>query len=220
MMGDPVSGLGEFALIRRLAARLGPARRDVVVGIGDDVAAVEVRGDRYLLMTCDAQVAGVHFLPGVTPPERVGRKAAAVNLSDVAAAGGRPTHFLVSLLLPPDTAVEWMEAAYDGIAHEAALFGADVVGGNVARAGQLALDLTLLGEVERDRIVRRAGARPGDLVLVTGSPGMARAGLALLTQPAPGLADEERRRLVDAYQLPVPRIREARAMGDVGESRR
>jgi len=214
---DPtVDSVGEFPLIDRLAARLGSPRSDVIVGIGDDVAALRAAGGRLLLATCDVQVAGTHFLPERCDPHRLGRKAAAINLSDIASAGGTPTHFLSSLILPGDCRVAFLEALYDGLAEEARRFGADVIGGNVSRGEELALDLTLLGEVAEEELLRRDGARVGDLLLVTGSLGLAAAGLHLAldrggaTGEDPGTAS--RQAALDAFETPVPRVAEARLL--------
>jgi thiamine-monophosphate kinase len=115
-----VRDVGEFPLIERIRARLPRERSDVVVGPGDDVAALALGPGRLQLATCDVQVEGVHFLRDRSDPRRLGRKAAAINLSDIAAAGGRPTHFLLSLVLPPDLDVEFVERLVDGLSDEAA----------------------------------------------------------------------------------------------------
>jgi thiamine-monophosphate kinase len=175
-----------------------------------------VAPDRYLLATCDVQVAGVHFVPEACDPYRLGRKVAAINLSDIAAVGGRPTHFLVSLALPADTAVSFVEALYDGISEEAARYGADVVGGNVSRSSCLMVDLTLLGEVEPPNLIRRSGARPGDRILVTGRLGASAAGLALLLEPSLQVDEADREAVLAAHQTPTPRLVEARAIAATG----
>ncbi|MDI6895334.1 MAG: thiamine-phosphate kinase [Bacillota bacterium] len=211
-----VAEVGEFPLIERLAARLGPARADVVVGIGDDVAVLAMTPDRYLLATCDVQVAGVHFLPGACDPYRLGRKVAAINLSDIAAVGGRPAHFLVSLALPPDIPVSFVEAMYDGIGEEAGRYEADVVGGNVSRSSCLTIDLTLLGEVDPRHLIRRNGARPGDRILVTGRVGASAAGLALLVDPSLQVDEADRESVLAAHQTPTPRLGEAAAIAATG----
>lgn len=211
-----VSDLGEFALIEWLACRLKPPNPDVVVGIGDDVAVIALTPERYLLATCDVQVAGVHFLPESCDPYRLGRRAAAVNLSDIAAVGGRPTHFLVSLSLPPDTPVPFLEALYEGLSDEAARFGADVVGGNISRSATLQIDLTLLGEVEARNLLHRSGARPGDRILITGRVGAAAAGLALLLDPQIPVGEDDRHSLLAAHETPTPRLAEARAIVSAG----
>jgi len=211
-----VGELGEFPLIERLAARLHRPRSDVVLGIGDDVAAVETRADRLLLATCDVQVAGAHFLVDGCDPHRLGRKAAAINISDIAAAGGRPTHFICSLVLPPDTEVDFVESIYSGLAEEAARWGADVVGGNVSKGDTLAVDLTLLGEVARGELLRRDGATVGDRVLVTGSLGAAAAGLQLKLNPGHRVDERHRRAALAAFETPTPRVEQARALARAG----
>lgn len=216
--GARAGDLGEFALIERLRQRLAPARADVVVGIGDDVAVVAVAPDRYLLATCDTQVAGVHFLPHTVDPYCLGRKVAAINLSDIAAAGGCPTHFLVSLALPADTPVRFLEMLYDGISEEAGRYGADVIGGNVSRSDCLIIDLTLLGEVEPARLLRRRGARPGDRIMVTGRLGASAAGLALLGAAGdPGvMSTEDAAAVLAAHRTPTPRLPEAAIIAQSG----
>jgi thiamine-monophosphate kinase len=213
-----VSELGELDLIERLLGRLPAARPDVRVGPGDDVAAIDLGHGRWLLATTDAQVAGVHFLPERTDPRRLGRRAAAVNLSDIAAAGGRPTHFLVSLVVPPATEVTFLDALYDGLAEECACHDVDVIGGNVSAGPVLIVDLTLVGEVEAGAMLRRDGARVGDSVLVTGELGAAAAGLALTLSPElrAKLAAAEAEHALRALELPVPRVREGRALVRIG----
>lgn len=211
-----VGELGEFPLIERLSARLGRPRPDVVVGIGDDVAVIETGPERLLVATCDVQVAGVHFLLERVDPRRLGRKAAAVNISDVAASGGLPAHFLSSLVLPADTEVAWVEQLYDGLAEEARRWGADVVGGNVSGGDRLVIDLTLFGEVPPDELLRRDGARPGDRVLVSGTLGAATAGLRLSLHPETAVEQSLSLRALNAFETPVPRVREARVAARSG----
>ena len=213
-----VSDLGELGLIERLLERLPPPRADVRVGPGDDVAALDLGGGRWLLATTDVQVAGVHFLLDRVDARRLGRRAAAVNLSDVAAAGGRPTHFLVSLVLPPDTAVAFVDALYDGLAEECARHHTDVIGGNVSSGPVLMIDLALFGEVAAEKMLRRDGARVGDRVLVTGQLGGAAAGLALRLRPElrARLAPASIEAALEALELPVPRVREGLALVDAG----
>jgi thiamine-monophosphate kinase len=208
--------LGEFPLIARLTARLGATRPDVVVGIGDDVAAFAVGPERLLLATCDVQVAGTHFLPDRCDPFRLGRKAAAINVSDIAATGGSPTHFLSSLIVPAATEVGFLERLYDGLADEAARWDADVLGGNISGGERLVIDLTLLGEARPDALLRRDGAAVGDRILVTGSVGGAAAGLQLQLRPELKVDRTVRVEATDAFELPTPRVIEARALVAVG----
>ncbi len=211
--------LDEFALIDRLADILGDAHPDMVVGIGDDVAVLDAGGPDLLLATVDAQVAGVHYLPDQIPPRALGRRLLAVNLSDIAAMGGEPRFALVSLALPEDTEVAWLEAVYRGLREEAERWAVAVVGGNVARtAGAAVLDLCLLGQVARERLLRRAGARPGDRLFVTGHLGQAAAGLRLLLGQAPDPGAEARRHLLGRLFTPTPRLREAAVIAGSGQA--
>jgi thiamine-monophosphate kinase len=213
-----VSDLSEFRLIDRLVARLPALGRDVRVGPGDDVAAIDLGAGRWLLATTDVQVAGVHFLAETVDPRRLGRRSAAVNLSDVAAVGGRPLHFLVSLVLPPSTPVAFVDALYDGLAEECGRHGVDVIGGNVSAGPALAIDLMLLGEVGASEMLRRDGAQVGDAVLVTGELGCAAAGLILARRPELRRQVEAlaARAAEDALETPEARVAEGRAIVSAG----
>lgn len=190
-----------------------------MLGVGDDTAILDIGGDMLLLATVDSQVEGVHFTLGVCSPEQIGRKALAVNLSDIAAMGGEPRYALVSLFLPPHLSLDLLEAIYTGMRQEAEEFGTAIVGGNVAGAGKgerLILDVTLLGGVERDHAITRGGACVGDVLCVTGSLGDSAAGLytqfhADLAYPPPALAAVRTRQCV-----PLPRVREGRVLSHLG----
>lgn len=213
-----ISELGEFPLIDRLTQYLPPYLSDVVRGVGDDVAVVRLSAERYLLLTCDIQVEGVHFLPEAITPYQLGRKIAAINLSDIGAMGGRPSHALVSLALPPDTEAEYLDAMYQGLAEEMSRYQADVVGGNMARANQMIIDLFLTGEVAPAHLLLRNGARPGDQVVVTGRLGASRAGLALVLEPElrSRLPEAHVEAVLQAHLTPTPRVAEGQFAGAFG----
>jgi thiamine-monophosphate kinase len=148
-------------------------------------------------------VERVHFLPGVSP-RPLGRRALAVNISDVAAMGGSPRAALTSLALPPSMTEQWLAELYSGIAEEAASFGVAVAGGNLSRTdGPVCIDVTVLGSVPKDQLLTRSGARPGDVLGVTGVLGGEAARRAL----AP--ADPE-------IAVPTPRVAAARALAATG----
>jgi len=191
--------------IRHLVATADPA---VVVGVGDDGAVVRCPVDRHLLATCDIQIDGVHFRRPPAAAFDIGWKAMAVNLSDVAAMGGIPRFALVSLALPVDLALAWVEELYRGLTGIGGRYGVTVIGGNLSRTnGPLTVDLTVLGEVEPHALVRRTGARPGDAVLVTGDLGASGAGRRLA---AGGIRFPDSERLIAAHLRPSPRIAEGR----------
>ena len=156
-----IAELGEFGLIARIAAAISQPS-DVLVGIGDDAAVLDIGGDELLVATCDAQVEDIHFRLRSLSSYDLGRRALAVNLSDLAAMGARPRFALVSLLLPPTLDVAVIDGIYAGLQAEATQFHLAIVGGNIARnAERLIIDITLLGTGVRGRILRRDQARPG-----------------------------------------------------------
>jgi len=187
--------LGEFGLIAAVTARL-PLSSAVLLGPGDDAAVVAVPSGR-VVATTDVLVEGVHFRRDWSTAQDVGHKAAAANLADVAAMGGRATALLVGLAAPPDLPVSWALGLADGLRDEAAVVGAVVVGGDTVTAAQVVVSVTALGELD-GAVVTRSGAQPGDLVVVAGRLGWSAAGLRLLQE---GVTTGP---LVEAHRRPCP----------------
>lgn len=209
--GQTVGALGEFKLIGRLVRRLGAGRDDTVVGAGlDDTAVLRLADGRLQLATLDALVEGTHFLRDEVEPRSLGRRLAAVNLSDLAAMGGHPTHALAGLVAPLSLTVGFLSEVMEGLGHELGRFGADLVGGNVAAGHCLMIDLALLGEVDEARLLLRSGARPGDAVLVTGALGGAAAARALAAArragETPAVADAHVDAVALRLEAPTPRL--------------
>jgi thiamine-monophosphate kinase len=203
--------LGERGLIARLRSRLPPPGPDVLVGIGDDTAAV-AWGARTLLLTTDSLLEDVHFRRTTATLREIGAKAIAVNVSDIAAMGGRPRYALVALALPPGYRVDEVDELYAGFADAAGPHGVALIGGDTCAApGGLVLCATLVGEVDGAPL-RRAGARTGDAILVTGTLGAAAAGLAVLERRPRDLPAGVGEAVVRAHRLPSPRVREGEAI--------
>ncbi|MEC3973750.1 thiamine-phosphate kinase [Amycolatopsis sp. H20-H5] len=173
-----VAGTGEFGLIAAVTAgRKQP--ETTLLGPGDD-AAVVAAPDGRVVATTDVLVQGVHFRLDWSSAEQVGRKAIAVNLSDIAAMGARPTAVLVGLACPSDTQTSLITELTAGMWAEADRAGVGIVGGDMVRADQLVVSITALGELGGREPVTRSGARPGDVLAVCGKLGWAAAGLAVL----------------------------------------
>lgn len=181
-MEETLRNLGERGAIRRLAARVG-SRPDISVGIGDDCAVVTVEGSAYdWLLTTDPVIEGVHFLADA-PPEGIGHKAAGRVISDIAASGGEPLWVLFDVVAPADLPMSRLEAVYDGATRLCARYGAAIVGGDLARGERLELHAFAVGRVPRGRAALRSGARPGDVIYVTGRLGGSIRGRHLAFEP-------------------------------------
>ena len=175
--------MSEFDLIAeiRATARTGDS---VVLGIGDDCASLRVRPGFELLVTTDMLMDGRHFLAGEATFEQIGRKAMGVNLSDIAAMAGTPIAAVVAVALPRSDARRIAEGLHAGISEMADRFHVPLIGGDTnAWDGPLVVSITVLGEVEAGRAVRRSGARVGDDIFVTGPLGGSLLGRHLDVQP-------------------------------------
>lgn len=164
-----LKSLGEFGLIKRIKNQI-KTDSSVIQGIGDDCAVLKSSSRKYQLYTSDMIVEGVDF---TEQDDRilVGRKALAICVSDMAACAGIPRHCLVSLGLSPKTKVEEVDRIYKGLNLIAREFKVNIVGGDISKAPKLTIDVSLLGDVEKKNLVLRSGARPGDIIFVTGSFG-------------------------------------------------
>jgi thiamine-monophosphate kinase len=200
----------EDALLARLVAQLGARNAAVELGIGDD-AAVLAGG---WCASLDLLIEDVHFRLRTTSAHDLGWKAIAVNLSDLAAMGAEPVCALVGLGLPPQITPETLDELFAGFDACASAYGAQVVGGDMSRAPVLTLSVTVLGRSERP--ARRDGARPGDVVCVTGPLGGSRAGLELLEGLA--VSVPARAVLIERHVRPVPLIAEGRILARVSHA--
>ena len=201
--------IGEFGLIKAIStiADKGPG---VVRGIGDDAAVLRPSAGKVLLVTTDLLLEGVHFTLEFTDLYRLGRKALAVNLSDIAACGGTPTAFLVSLAVPLETEVASVKALYKGMMEQAHLYGVSLIGGDTSKGKELMISITLIGEGEERNCVYRNGAKPGDRIFVTGTLGDSALGLKMLKK---GVKEGY---LIERHLDPIPRVREGGEIARLG----
>lgn len=176
-----ISTLGEFGLIRRIAETIELKNESSVCGIGDDAALLNYPSDKDVLLTTDMLMEGVHFDLTYMPLTHLGYKAAIVNFSDIYAMGGMPRQITVSLALSKRFSVEDVDAFYEGLRLACGVHGVDIVGGDTTSSMTgLAISITCVGEVEKGRAYHRNGAKPTDLVCVTGDLGAAYMGFQLL----------------------------------------
>jgi thiamine-monophosphate kinase len=200
--------LGEFDLIARYFSR--PSRRaDVLLGVGDDAALLSVPPGVALVAATDTLVEDRHFLRG-SPPDSIGHQALAVNLSDLAAMGADPAWALLSLSLP-EVSEPWLEGFAAGLYALADRSGIELVGGDTVR-GPLVVTIEVLGFVDPRLALRRSGARAGDLLFVSGSPGEAAAGLDVLRGSPGNVGEGVDAALVRRYRYAEPRLGLGRAL--------
>src|SRR6266540_2531679 len=199
---------GEFGLIGALTALFEPGE-GVLVGPGDDAAVLRIRTGHVVVST-DLMVEGRHFRRGWASAEDVGHRAAAQNLSDVNAMGGRATALTIGLAAPADLPVRWALDFAKGFADECALVGATVIGGDLTRADEIMIAVTVLGACTEAPVLR-SGARPGDVLALCDRQGWAAGGLAVL-----GRGFRSPRALVEAYRRPEPPYDAGRAAAEAG----
>jgi len=201
-----LADLGEPALIRRIARRAGhPPGKSWPLGIGDDAAILRTRPHDELVLSTDAQVEGVHFLFTRETPRTIGRRALAVNLSDLAAMGAEPVGALLSLCAPPNMALSIFDGLIAGFIDTARRFACPLVGGNLSSAQTSSLTVTIVGRCARGGALRRKGVCEGDLLYVTGTLGAAT--LARLRADRQGTL---------LRRVPEPRIDAGRALARMG----
>jgi thiamine-monophosphate kinase len=150
------------------------------LGIGDDAALIAPTGHSEWVLTCDQFLEGIHFFADSHPPDSVGYKALARATSDIAAVGATPRFFLLTLALPSDKTGAWFNAFLRGMGRAARQMGLRLAGGDTTKNAKISISVTVLGEIAPGRAVTRAGARPGDIIYVSGKLGRAQLGLELL----------------------------------------
>lgn len=199
----------EFDLISRYLTGLGTRRDDVVMGVGDDAALLIPPAGRKVAMSMDTLSAGIHF-PEDAPPDSVGHKALAVNLSDLAAVGAEPAWAMLALSMP-GVDEQWLSAFSRGFAGLARYHNVSLVGGDLCR-GPLSMTVHVSGFVPVGRALYRGGARPGDAIFVSGTLGDAALGLQAWRSHGATLTDLDRRQVIDRLHRPTPRVSLGKAL--------
>lgn len=205
--------INELSALRLIEEQFPSAIGCVEVGIGDDSAALRVSPGRLLLATTDCQVEDVHFQKARITPEGLARRSVAVSVSDVGAMGGVPKFILASLGFSGNEDEAFLRKLIDGFRSSEKEFGVKLVGGNLSSSEKLFLDVTSLGEVEPEHLVRRSGASPGDVIYVSGTLGDSALGLRLLKD---GRISGEYSYLVDRHLNPEPRLALGRRLALAG----
>jgi len=200
--------LREFQLIEHLRRRFGRTGPSVVLGIGDDAAITKLPPGHHLLLTTDLLTEGIHFTLSTATYESIGYKAAVANLSDIAAMGGTPHALAVSIAIPHSVNAADVTRLYRGLMAACRPYGVSLIGGDTSASRHgLFVSVTLTGYVVPKRILRRDGARIGDIVYVTGTLGDSLAGLQILkTRLRKGISRRDIRYLIARHHRPTPRI--------------
>ena len=202
-----INEIGEFGLIESIKKDCITSLKGAVKGIGDDCAVFRTSSGRVLLLTTDMLVEDIHFLRNSITPYQLGRKAIAVNLSDIAAMGGRPLVILISLAVPAQTEVDEIKELYRGMSDICGLYGVNIVGGDtVASPDNLIINVSLVGDANEQEVLYRSGARPGDRIYLTGTIGDSSAGLSILKHKI-SPQDYLREYFIKAHNEPEPLIK-------------
>jgi thiamine-monophosphate kinase len=202
--------IGEFGLLRRVRKWMTTSDPSLIQGIGDDVAVFET-GRKVFLATTDILIEDIHFERTWIDPYHLGKKALAVNLSDIAAMGGRPKYFLLSLGLPKSLSLSFVSRFYRGLREMAKQFQVDLIGGDTSLSQNLIINICLLGEAEKGSLLYRKGANVGDDLFVTGTLGDSALGLKILQRK--GLKAKAQQGLIERHLSPCPRTDLGQAIG-------
>jgi len=208
--------LGEFGLIAKLQSKLKHRSPQILKSIGDDCSVFKPNKDRHIISTCDALVETVHFELKSTSPEVLGQKAMAVNLSDIAAMGGSPKFALITLGVSPNLPSKFLDKFYSGMNTASKKYGFSIVGGDTVQSPKhFFVNVTLVGEVKKDRWFSREGAKPGDKIFVTGCLGDSALGLKILQSTKKlSVSQKSKKYLISRHLNPTPRIEEAQFLVD------
>lgn len=209
-----ITDIGEFEFIERIRSGCLVRPDGVILAIGDDAAAFEPIRDHVTLFTTDLLVEHVHFLRDTISGFNLGYKALAVNLSDIAAMGGIAREAFISIAIPSDYDIKYLDDLYSGIRHLAGRYEVNVLGGDTTGSPSgLVINIGVVGSVSPDCILTRSAAKPGDWIFATGSTGESRAGLHMILNGIQATSDDDRA-LYDTHTLPHPYLAEGRFLSE------
>ncbi|HEY3406016.1 MAG TPA: thiamine-phosphate kinase [Ohtaekwangia sp.] len=211
-----ISQLGEFGLIDRISKNVTLSNRSSIKGIGDDAAVIDA-GDDYVLISTDMLVEGPHFDLAYVPLQHLGYKAVAVNVSDIAAMNGKAEQITVGIAITNRFSVEAIDALYQGIRAACENYQVDLVGGDTTSSGSgLVISITVMGRVKKDKVVYRSGAKPNDIICVTGDLGAAFVGLQVLEREKQVfLTDPHMQPNLESFEYMVGRQLKPEARADI-----
>lgn len=216
MERSEIAQLGEFGLINRIREKFSLQHPTSVFGIGDDAAVID-SGDHFTLISTDVLLEGPHFDLGYVPLKHLGYKSVAVNVSDIAAMNGKPTQITIGLGLSNRFSVEAIDELYEGISAACRNYGIDLVGGDTTSSSSgLMIAISVLGRVDKNRVVYRHGAKLNDIICVTGDLGAAYMGLQILEREKQVfLANPQMQPQLDQYEYLVGRQLKPEARMDI-----
>jgi thiamine-monophosphate kinase len=201
--------IDELSALRLIEERFHKPSDSIVLGIGDDAAAVNFGSDRLVLSTADSQVEDVHFVKSLISPSQLSRKAVAVSVSDIGAMGGVPRFILATVGFSKAEDEGFLENLISGFIDSEKEFGVELIGGNLSSSGKLFIDITVLGEVEPDLMVKRSGACQGDLIFASGTLGDSALGLKIMKNDGSSAQSDF---LQNRHLCPAPRLRLGREL--------
>ena len=205
--------LGEFGLIERLSKNFKHQANDTILPLGDDCAVYSASASKYQLISTDALVDNIHFKSSTIPPEQLGQKAIAVNLSDIAAMGGTPTRVLITLGISKKISISFLAQLYKGIHKVCMLYNVELFGGDtVSSPNSFFINITILGEAKRGKLFTRKGAKKGDMIFTTGTLGDSCLGLKIQDNKQLKCSSKSRKHLLKKHLHPIPRLKESQLL--------
>lgn len=204
--------VGEQALLKHIKEKFYKTDKKILIGIGDDTAAIQPDNSKVLLLTTDSLVEGSHFILEKVPPFNIGWKAICANLSDIASMGGTPLFALVNIGIDKNKSFFFFDKLLEGINNLAKIYKTKIVGGDIIHSEKLFISITLIGEIERENIMQISKAKDNDLIFITDYLGNSTAGFKIIMEGNSNLIKKYKNTLVKAHLLPFPKIFEGQLL--------